>query len=1124
MSKISYCLSPQISYHNKILLPQYITNASLMEKEIFKLINYLRINPEKYLNEFNKYFQKEELNKILGELNKLETKLLPFNTKKEISNAGIDYLEYLIEKTTDKYYFNIYNVDKTCFNLRARLSKYGQRNGKIFESVIINSSCPEEIVNKLIKDDKARNMILSPYMKYIAITSGYLPKLNNICTIIDIVQDFIAYKDITNNINNYNSIQIINTIDNDENDNKDHIQVYKLDDKINNKYCSKTLKSKNKKKNIIINIDNNNNNYNNNNFNFNQNNNDIDNLENNEQIKNIFDKNKYFYYNISRNNYNKKFNSTISGNSKLISPLATYKSDAYLIYNQSHSNLQKSFSTMKRVNSDTFTNHLCDLTNKTHITLAGTNYRNSNDNSNYNKNIINLNNNNIIKNDNQYFNKIEVNLKNKKDKNRVGTVKIKEKEKLEIIHSINELKNQLFEGKEKEKIKEKENEEKNKNEENNIANNLIKEKKEENTVSTDNSGNKERNNEVENKLRLTNFTLKNAVFKKINNNVSIDNKDIKDNKDKKDKKDNRENTNRDIRKKDSSNDTKNNDNNNYNISFDNNSYSFFSKDNNQQNNRLINDNDNSSIEQINNTLNINKKQNSFFSHDTDINNILYQKEKNANPKNLKVNIRNNKNDKDTINRNNKSKIECEKFTFKNKNNNNNNNSNKNEEISINKTENLDEYNDEDEFDFDSEDLYYHKNKKEIKQLIRLYNKERYEQKIKNNQFNSNTLKDINTIDIINNNDINIDNDKNIDNDNKNIDNDKNSDNNKNSENNNHSDGTNNKKSTATFFYINKDIIKDKDKDIDNKGEKKIKVYRKQRINNSNSHNKTFIINKNNIYINSSHQYFKSQNYYSPESALNTESAENADNNYYKIDNNNYNKNKNNNNINLYNKNNQNNNINNNINSISINYSNINYNSYYDKKRIYSYKANRSKLFKNRSHMNVLTEDNYKNLEEKQYLSDKNINDTEANTIKSHKYTIKRVTNLNDNKESNLINDINNDFADEIIKINGYKNNNKKELKEITINYLYDNRKNYNSNKETYIYKKNKVIPEKKNSVNFYNKCLNKKIIEIKPKPKYNISINTKTISQINQNGSKKKYILPYVNYTENNETIKGIKI
>ena len=1038
MSNINFSISPQNSYQNKMLFPQYITSASFLklEKEIFKLINYLRLSPEKYLNEFSKYFLKSELNKILDELDKLETKLLSFNTKKEITNAGNDYLDYLIENTKDKSYFNIYNVDKTCFNLRARLSKYGQRNGKIFESVIINSSCAEEIVNKLIKDEKARNMILSPNMKYIAITCGFLPKINNICTIIDIVQDFTAYKDIDNSSNN-NSIQIINTIDNDENDNKDQIQVYKIDDKKNNKYCSKTLKTKNnlnnKNKKIVIDIENNN--INNNNVN--KKNDDKNNIENVKEIKNILEKNKNFYYNISRNNYNKKFNSTISGNSKLISPLATYKSDAYLIYNQSHLNL-KSFSSMKRVNSDIFNNHICDLTSKTQITMPGNNYRNSNDNSNYNTNAnintntntnSNINTNNNKKYENKTFHKIEVKLKNK-----------------------NKNKSSIIEKKEVKKIRE-------------------KNEKENNEVNKENSEIKEKDkNEIENKIRMTNFTLKNAEFKKINNSINNDNKDNRDNRDNRDKRDNINISKIEIKRNDTS-DIKNNANNNYNISFDNNSYSFFSKDN--QNNPIsINDNENLSIEQINNTsnntsvLNQNKKQNSFFSHDTDINNILYQKEKNINIKKLKVNIKN-KNEKNEY-KNKIKKIESESITFKV-------DKNINKTEIINKTENLDENNnneddnvDENENDLENEDLYYHKNKKEIKQLIRLYNKERYEQKIK-----------------IKNHEININNINNTNN----LNNNSNSNSNTNENNNIPSEG-NNKKSTATFFYIKKDIIKD------NKEEKKIKVYRKQKINISNSQNKAIKNNKNNIYINSSYHNIKSKNYYLPENVINTE---NAENNYYKIND------KTNNNNHILN-------INNNKN---INYNNINFNIYNEKKRIYSYKANRSKLFKNRSYGNVLTEDNYKNLEEKerQYLSDKNIYDTEANTIKSHKYTIKRIINGNKDRETNINIDNNYiDYADEIIKINGYKNN-KKELKEIKINYLYNNKNNYNTTKDTYIYKKNKVIPEKKNSFNFYSKGFNK-IVEIKPK--YNIYVNTKKINHINQNGSKKKYIIPYMNYTDSN--------
>ena len=99
-------------------------------------------------------------------------------------------------------------------------------------------------------------------------------------------------------------------------------------------------------------------------------------------------------------------------------------------------------------------------------------------------------------------------------------------------------------------------------------------------------------------------------------------------------------------------------------------------------------------------------------------------------------------------------------------------------------------------------MYLHKNKKEIKQLIRLYNKERIEQKNKNisNNLNSNNNNDCST-----------------------------------------------KKSTATFFYINNK----NDNDSKNKDEKKIKVYKKQKINPSGSKNK--IIQKKNTCYNIIHQ-------------------------------------------------------------------------------------------------------------------------------------------------------------------------------------------------------------------------------------------------------------------------------
>ena len=587
MSKKNSYLSPQNCYKNKILFQQYNTNFRNLEKEIFKLINYLRINPEKYFHEFNNFFQYEEIDAIQKEINELEGKLNPFTTKKEISNAGNDYLDYLIDNTSYKLDFNFKKVDKTCFNLRARLSKYGQRCGKIFESVIINSNCAEEIVNKLIKDQKARKMLLSPNMKFIAITSGFIPKWNNICTIIDIVQNFIAYKDIDNISYNNNDIQIINTLEFDENENdgnknknKESKQISNIiNKKIKNKYCSKTCKLKNSsniKENIFIVTDNN----------FYKNNKKIISPEKIEKLSpnSIIESKKNYNYNyiISRNDYCKKFNSTTSAKSKLVSPLVTYKSDPYLIFNQTHSNLQKSFYSFKRINSEIFkNNNECDLTTKAQIIKEGNHYNkkylsNYNIFSNINKNY-----------NNKTFNKIEVRLKSPKYK--YSTERIKGKEKIEIIHSLNQIKKKL--------IKEKENK--------------------------SNEDKKELQNNIDNKARLTNFTLKNTDLEK-KNSRSNDNKDT---------------SKTDIEKIDI-----NNDNNNYNISFDNNTYSFFSKEN-QNNQNTINDNDNLllTLDQINSSgvVNQNKKQNSFFSHDTDINNILYQKEKNINKKQLKTNKINN---------------------------------------------------------------------------------------------------------------------------------------------------------------------------------------------------------------------------------------------------------------------------------------------------------------------------------------------------------------------------------------------------------------------------------------------------------------------------------------------------
>ena len=196
--------------------PQNKSNFSLLETKILSQINYFRVNPKEYLNYYKAQFDLYYIENIINILLNKERKLNSLKTKKEISLAGRDYFNYLIENNIPKTYFEINKGNKAYFIIQQLLSKYGQRKGKIFETVIINSNSAEEIVNKLIKDEKAIKILLNPDMKYINIACGYIPKWKNICVIIDIIENFIVYKNSEKNDNN-GGVQILNEIYLDEN-------------------------------------------------------------------------------------------------------------------------------------------------------------------------------------------------------------------------------------------------------------------------------------------------------------------------------------------------------------------------------------------------------------------------------------------------------------------------------------------------------------------------------------------------------------------------------------------------------------------------------------------------------------------------------------------------------------------------------------------------------------------------------------------------------------------------------------------------------------------------------------------------------------------------------------------
>ena len=963
MSINNFFFSPKNYQRNNILFQQYNPNFPKLEKEILKLINYLRTNPEKYLTEFSKFFRNDFIDIIIDELNKLETKLFPFNTKKEINQAGKDYLDFMIENDIDKSYFNNNDNDKNCFHLKARLSKYGNRNGKIFESVIINSSCAEEIVNKLIKDEKARNMILSPFMKYIGINCGFLPKWNRICTIIDIVQDFIAYKDI-NDYSNDNTIQIINTIENDDTENmSDQKRDHNRSQNININICSETSETfKNSK--MVDNKENNNN---------------FANKTNKKKLFSIMERKKNVNHALYKNRLNTKFNKIFEEKHKLISPLATYKSDAHLIFNQINSSIKRNPTSMNRINSYIFNDINCESLAFKQFSLAGTKSQNLYDlpkkiniNTNNENNETNSKNKTLIENYNSNNNQ---NNSSKNDKNnKYITERIKGKEKNSIFHSLNELKNKLDKKKDEEKGKIGEKEK-------GIEGIYI----EENNEVNNNNSNLKKNDDV-------NHINKAETVK---TELTQINKDIKSN--------------------------DNNNINNYNISFDNKSYSFVSKDNqNQKENSVNNDNDKDNIlltiEQINsnnNRIEENNKQRSFFSKD-DIKNILTNKIKTKNQKQLTINANDNL-EKD--NERNKCQIDYKDISFKiDKTIEENSNSTIKEKIVENKKDISDNNNNDnddtsdidiDQYNYNSENMCLHKNKKEIKQLIRLYNKERIEQKNKDiaNNLNSNNNNDCST-----------------------------------------------KKSTATFFYINKK----NDNNSKNKDEKKIKVYKKQKINPSGSKNK--IIQKKNTCYNLIHQIDKKSINLIPTVIKTKTKFQNfkirSSENLLLTENNIYDHN--------------------------------------SKKRLYIYNRNHSRLFKNRSYEKNV--EGCKNNELIKYLNKKNIDDVEDNANKSQYFQIKRFSNCNDNLDTNVNsdnnNDVINDFIDEIKKRKEYSSN-------MNTNKLFYY-KNKSSISKNYIYKRK---PENKNFFNFYYKDINKNLIK-KDKNKFDTN-NNDNFSQIKD---KSKYM------------------
>ena len=398
-----------------------------LEKDIYYLINYIRTNPLdfynnlKWKNQYNKLSEEQvELIKFLENQYDKST-LPPFQEMPEISEAARNLLNNiaLIEKKFQDT--NLRRLNPSVLNLRTRLSNYGDKTGKVFETVVFKINNSEEIVNHILFDDKGRKILLSNKMKYIGIACSILPS-NITCSVIDIVQDFYPFRkereDSISSRENTDGNYI--NFDKFQSQNSDNVKqrnsyIY-FDENNNDKNIERGEKQINEKNpNMDLSLNNNQNNFSScdldDNYNikpynqkshqrlknyyykneWNKNSNKASSMEFPEEKNNLFSSN-------SVNSYN------IIGNDKIIS----FKNN---------SSIKKDFSKEKE-NEDE------DDNNNNIFTMAGRTHKQQ-------EKIIEIS---TKKNLNKSRSVHDLNIYNKKvSKNKLG-----QKEKIEILHSINQ--------------------------------------------------------------------------------------------------------------------------------------------------------------------------------------------------------------------------------------------------------------------------------------------------------------------------------------------------------------------------------------------------------------------------------------------------------------------------------------------------------------------------------------------------------------------------------------------------------------------------------------------------------------------------------------------------------------
>lgn len=163
-------------------------NLSRLKEEIFQQVNFLRTNPNVYLDIMS------NLNLISDDDNKnIVRKLIefpytrpPLENIKDLDKCSEEMLYFLTFH--DKGDFNIVFDDYEYkeYYIKSRIKKFKFYKMKYHEFVIYNAKNAEDIINNVVIQDIKKCRIINPKYTYIGISIGVLPT-NRLCVVIDIL-------------------------------------------------------------------------------------------------------------------------------------------------------------------------------------------------------------------------------------------------------------------------------------------------------------------------------------------------------------------------------------------------------------------------------------------------------------------------------------------------------------------------------------------------------------------------------------------------------------------------------------------------------------------------------------------------------------------------------------------------------------------------------------------------------------------------------------------------------------------------------------------------------------------------------------------------------------------------